>query len=973
MKNFSPISGAMATDSAKGELVLTADEPKESEYMKAVRAHIKRGQQNLDKLPANQRRALTLETLKHFGCGYLTDWVHPKFCVQGQEKKNKWFLDKKQERIIIPTANHYNAVMLDCERTDENRNRWKQHTSPIELFNEPALLSNADVIVGVEGEIDAMSIWQATGGSVEVVGIIAGNVKLLIKAIQKNSINDKKYLILFDDDKKTDGSNPGQDNAKQAVDALIKLGYPAVSKTFNEFMTNEEIKTCADSKGKIDANQILQRRGDEFLNQLVDKIIDGSRADFEDAAEKVIAEMARKALTPTPAPKNRANRNGRKFQAIDALKAEINSLTAEDLESKGYLVHSEKGAARPNGYCCPVCSSGTHEHKTGALTFYTNSSGNFWKCHACGQSGDVLKLLAIYYGKSAGGKEFFEVLKQAADDFGIKYDADIFKKKTKQERAQERADEINQRRAEALNRLEELRAALDTPENREEIKKLLRQVCEWNKDKYNCPTTIKATVANLDLIFDNDKSLQNFVGYNEFSGEMVLLKDTTWRSGVGTEWDDRDESQLRTYLRRNYCEIKSQETIHDCVIDLSQRNAFHVVKDFFNDLPKWDGVKRAETIFIKFLHADDTPYTREVTMNWLTAAVARIFYPGCDYQLAPILLGNQGIGKSYLLDKLGGKWYGALLDDVSDPHAIDAIQRLWICEIKEMASMRKDTDANKRFIDNAIDTRRAPYARYAVATRRHCVFIITTNNQMCLTDMTGNRRYPVIRCNGKPSEYVDGLTPEFIAQVWSEVYHKFNQKFADVRDIDSVGRLLELSREVKKQVLETADTYTRDDGLTTVIKGFLDTPILPQVIWKLMTREERRKFIVNGKLVMDDALREFNLRRRARGGSQNAIDADIDAIDKALKETSSNTAVKVDRKTIGGRDVDEYHVYGSELRQHICAAEIYEECFGNDRRKTPSRIYEILSQLDGWTLGRRIQKDDPQYHDQKKVYWRTEI
>ena len=33
-------------------------------------------------------------------------------------------------------------------------------------------------------------------------------------------------------------------------------------------------------------------------------------------------------------------------------------------------------------------------------------------------------------------------------------------------------------------------------------------------------------------------------------------------------------------------------------------NSFHVVKDYLNSLPKWDGIPRAETLFIKFLRVE---------------------------------------------------------------------------------------------------------------------------------------------------------------------------------------------------------------------------------------------------------------------------------------------------------------------------------------------------------------------------------
>ena len=76
-----------------------------------------------------------------------------------------------------------------------------------------------------------------------------------------------------------------------------------------------------------------------------------------------------------------------------------------------------------------------------------------------------------------------------------------------------------------------------------------------------------------------------------------------------------------------------------------------------------------------------------------------------------------------------------------------------------------------------------------------------------------------------------------------------------------------------------------------------------------------------------------------------------------------------------GDDVEvNFDIYGSEYRQHICASEVWNEAFGQDRRKSPNRIAEVLSQLDGWTLGDRkdVRNADPQYPDQRQPYYRDE-
>ena len=522
---------------------------------------------------------------------------------------------------------------------------------------------------------------------------------------------------------------------------------------------------------------------------------------------------------------------------------------------------------------------------------------------------------------------------------------------------------------ETKSRLDKLRAMPASPERDAEMIELIRDACDWHCNRQGFKESVKATAANVEKIFTYDPNLDGLLGYDEFQQADVFLKAPTWsNSKKGDEWTDRDDSQLQMYLRKTYTEFANEKLTFNAVTVFSDAHRVHVVKDFFRSLPKWDGKPRAKKLFVKFLGADDIPYVHEVTMNILTAAIARIFHPGCDYQLAPILLGEQGIGKSHCLSRLGGAWYGSLVDDVGDPHAIDAIQKLWFVEIKEMAAMKKDVDANKRFIDSAKDTRRQAYARRATTIPRHCVFVITTNNKMCLTDMTGNRRYPIIVCHNKPRQFVEGLTDEYIRQVWAEVFAHYNELFKDGFD----EKKLALSRDSQILSDEIAEDYLRDDGMESEIRAYLDIKILPLVLWYLLTREERRDFIKNGRLVMLDAVTEFNHRRRARGGKDSIVQRDVDLISSCLTKTQQKHWLRIEHKTIQGNDVDEYILYGSELRQHICAVEIYNECFGNDKRKSPTRINEILNRIESWGLGVRIQKADPAYLDQKKVFYRND-
>ena len=518
----------------------------------------------------------------------------------------------------------------------------------------------------------------------------------------------------------------------------------------------------------------------------------------------------------------------------------------------------------------------------------------------------------------------------------------------------------------------------------------IRALCEWAKDKNGNPTRIKPTVNNYNLIFSNDINLTSLFGRDDFRQEIIFKRRAPWHKKTAPlkdSWDDSDDAELRLYLAENYAEMSSLQRTIDYTTRVARENSFHSIARFFDGLPTWDNSPRMETIFIKFLGADDNEYTRAVTRHFLFGAIARAFYPGCDFQSVPVLLGAQGIGKSRLLRMLGGKhgvnknesWHIALRDQLDDSHAVDAMRKGWIVEIEEFAAgSRADVNAMKGVLSADDITRRFAYDRRARTVKAHWVFIATCNDDAPLRDQTGARRFLPIFCHNKESQIVDGMTLDYIQQVWAEAYQKFKEMFPTVDSFDE--EKLRLPIEIQLKAAQYAAGITQDDGLTNEIKGFLDQKILPLVIWYLLSREERRKFHVNGScLIMKNAIAELNFRRRARGGNPDQVQKDIDEINKYIDSAGKNEngemTIWVEEIYRGENNPPDkiYHINGTETRTRICQGEIFNECFGADNRKRINRINEILSRLDGWHLGERLRYVDPCYPDQKKVYYRNSV
>lgn len=287
-------TGNAAADEARKrrELQERQKEEEKARELPLIHADIEKARLNLPNLPEAARRGLTLETLEHFGCGFIANWISPKLTVDGKDK-----FATPTPRFIVPTANHYLArLIVPAENYPEGKRKYihsKEHAGGKELFNGGAI---DDIIDGkliyrlivVEGEIDAMSIWQAFEG--KTIGVVAlGGAQsygLLVDALEArlddgggikikgdNSGKELEVVVLFDDD------GGGHKSASELLKELSRLNIPAAESYFP-----------ADGDTKVDANQILQDKGGVELFNAVMGILGGD--DTEAALDAAKADIA---------------------------------------------------------------------------------------------------------------------------------------------------------------------------------------------------------------------------------------------------------------------------------------------------------------------------------------------------------------------------------------------------------------------------------------------------------------------------------------------------------------------------------------------------------------------------------------------------------------------------------------------------------------------------------------------------------
>mgnify|MGYP005940823133 FL=1 len=313
---------------------------------------------------------------------------------------------------------------------------------------------------------------------------------------------------------------------------------------------------------------------------------------------------------------------------------------------------------------------------------------------------------------------------------------------------------------------------------------------------------LENSVYNLNLILNNDPDFSNFA-FNELANRIQITGPLPWERPEGNAfWRDADTAQLKSIIDIRYLPFSSRN--HDVAFTkVADDRHFHPVRDYLDSLPEWDGIERVEDLFIRYLQADDTPYVRAVTRKIFAAAVARVYVPGIKFDCAPVLDGDQGIGKSTIVkDLVTSEYYSETLSltDMDDKSGAEKLQGFWAVEIGELAGMKKaDIEKVKAFLSTCDDKYRPSYGKVVESHPRQCIIIATVNGERgYLRDITGNRRFWIIKLHQKKQKKTWDFTPEYRAQFWAEA----KEIWKSGEKLYLEGDLLEVTEEAQQSAME---------------------------------------------------------------------------------------------------------------------------------------------------------------------------
>ena len=318
---------------------------------------------------------------------------------------------------------------------------------------------------------------------------------------------------------------------------------------------------------------------------------------------------------------------------------------------------------------------------------------------------------------------------------------------------------------------------------------------------------------NVLLSFKADDQLSIYLKHNEFSQEHELTKDirignTFFKKG---ELPSNFDSVVKVYFESVLGVAFSNQAMLDGMETFFSERSYNPVMEYMERAASnWDGRKRINQMLQVYLGAEDIDLVSKIAEMWLVGAVAKVYDPYAKFDYVLDLVGGQGVGKTSLLQKLGGDWYTDAVTDFANKDNYDIMLKALIVNDDEMvASNRMSFAETKAFISKTSLRFRKPYMKRTEEFAKNFVLARTTNQKEYLKDKTGERRFLSVMADiSRQKKHPMEIEPETVEQIWGEAVTIYKAG-ADLMFDKETEERLEIYREkfmyrdeVELQVLE---------------------------------------------------------------------------------------------------------------------------------------------------------------------------
>ncbi|WP_394805728.1 VapE domain-containing protein [Streptococcus intermedius] len=324
---------------------------------------------------------------------------------------------------------------------------------------------------------------------------------------------------------------------------------------------------------------------------------------------------------------------------------------------------------------------------------------------------------------------------------------------------------------------------------------------------------------NVLLSFKADDQLGLYLRKNDFSQEYEFTRDvrigkTLFKKG---ELPASFNSVVTVYFEDVLGIVYSDKAFKAGMETFFSERSYNPVMDYMEQVAKnWDGKERINQIFQVYLGAEDDPLVSKIAQMWLVGAVAKVYDPYVKFDYVLDLVGGQGVGKTSLLQKLGGAWYTDAVTDFSNKDNYDIMLKSLIVNDDEMvASNRMSFAETKAFISKTSLRFRKPYMTKTEEFAKNFVLARTTNQREYLKDKTGERRFlPIMSNASRQRKHPMEIKPEIVDQIWGEAVTIYKK-----------GVDLMFDEDTENELITYRDKFIYRDEVELQVLEYLEMPI----------------------------------------------------------------------------------------------------------------------------------------------------
>ena len=201
---------------------------------------------------------------------------------------------------------------------------------------------------------------------------------------------------------------------------------------------------------------------------------------------------------------------------------------------------------------------------------------------------------------------------------------------------------------------------------------------------------LASTIQNAWIILEHDPALKGRIWNDTFSERLRCKGPFPWSDKTQErDWSDEDDAGVRWYLETVY-HFSGVNKAADAVALTGGHHAKDPVREYLQGLV-WDGTERLDRLFIDYLGAEDSSYTRAVTREDVRCCGGSGASPGVQVRpRSASSAAGRALARARCLPAGCREWFNDSITSFDGKDARENPCGVWIVELGEMTAFSRE-------------------------------------------------------------------------------------------------------------------------------------------------------------------------------------------------------------------------------------------------------------------------------------------